>query len=536
MTLLTFLQESANEAAIHKASSALEDSIARSNFEALWKWSDSDSDRDQGSLDAVAKASEADAVDHGFVDRVLDDMWSDDETWIELLKDSSRQAQQRAHFARRPALTEAEREAVQAYADRAFPRGERLDRPDVGSRVQVIRDLVHTCPGGATDAFVRDYVRELPPGWRDSIVLDLKAGEHPVVCRWTATREKISATQAWCRNYRHRDQPRFEALESHWFEGERVVIPAAVSHATVTVEALARPRTMATLSTVSPTGLGPLDAVLATGGIPSGARVVVQAATAQGKTALEIAEAWAARGARVVWVATADEPRESVMARRRQRHGMPRADAVTSTDEEGLAPELFVVDGREHTIEEVLTLSPAPALLVLDPVSKVRMRDGAADPVVRIGGVLDLVEASGWTVLMSAAVVRGAGRRAATERALGGSRIEAGATLLLELTRSGDNLTIGIVKSRLGGEGMEIALRLDAERQRVLAAPADDGALSTDDRIWRDMRTVLAMDGPRAARTLAEKVRGRKTAVLAVVRQRLANGDLRQLDGKVGLP
>ncbi|MDF3069188.1 MAG: DnaB-like helicase terminal domain [Polyangiaceae bacterium] len=535
MTLLALLQ-SANETAIHKASSALEDSIARSNFEALWEWCDSWPFADQSNLSALARDSGAEAVDIGFVDTLLDDMWND-ETQL-LASDSERQAQLLAYFARRPALTDAERAAVQAYADAAFPRGEKLNRPDVGSRVQIIRDLVHTCPGGGTDAFVRDYVRELPPGWRDSIVLDLKAGEHPVVCRWTATREKISATQAWCRNYRYRDQPRFEALESLWFEGERVVIPAAVSRATVTIEQLAKPRITATPSTVTPTGLEPLDAVLATGGIPSGARVGIQASTAQGKTALmlEIAEAWAARGARVVWVATADEPRESVMARRRQRHGMPRAQALTSTDETALEPRLFVVDGRDHTIEEVLALSPAPALLVLDPVSKVRMRDGAADPVVRIGGVLDLVEASGWTVLMSAPVVRGAGRRVATERALGGSRIEAGATLLLELSRSGDNLTIGVVKSRLGGEGMEVALRLDAERQRVLAAPSDAGALSVEERIWRDVRAVLATDGPRVARALADKVRGRKTAVLAVVRQRLATGELRQVEGKVGLP
>jgi len=490
---------------------------------------------------AAPTCAGASATDTSFAEQLIQSIWTDVDSGGVFRRrggDAARRWEQ--YFARKPSLTLEEAEAIRAHVERLYPHG-----ADAGSHVQVVRDGGHVFPGGAAEPFVRDYLRTLPLGWTASIVVSLAAGKNPVICRWTDQRMLIGVTRRWCESGPRmpNGEPRFEALEDHTFgDAVRVMVPAATAARSATVEEIAAPPAprpaQTTDAVVMPTGIAALDSLLVTAGVPRGARVVVQAATAQGKTsvALEIAESLAERGARVVWYATSDEPRESILARRRQRVGMPRADALLSSDESMLDSRLFVVDGRKYTLEEVFECQGIDVLFV-DPISKIRTLQAASDPVSRVGHGLDLIEASGWTCWMTAATVRAAGRRTATERALGGARIEAGCSLLLELSRSGSDLAISVLKSRLGGEGQEVRLKLDAERQRIVALPDGLALVTAAERIKSDVLRVVAERGPRSARSLVESVSGKHELVRTAVRELLAAGALVTLEGKkVGLP
>jgi len=499
-------------------------------------------------LQALASATceGASATDAGFAERLIENIWCDARSGaIYRRRGGDAEKRWEEYFSRKPSLTPEAAEALNAHFDSVYPLDAEGDRRDAGSKVQIVRDGAHVFPGGEAAPFLRDYLRTLPPGWTESIVVSVAVGKQPVVCRWTDQRMLIGTTRRWCQSGPRlpNGEPRFEALEDHTFgDAVRVTVPASTAARAATVEEIAAPPAprpeQTTDAIVMPTGIAALDSLLVTGGVPRGARVVLQAATAQGKTsvALEIAESLAERGARVVWYATSDEPRESILARRRQRVGVPRADALLSSDESMLDSQLFVVDGRKYTLEEVFECQGIDVLFV-DPISKVRTLQAASDPVSRVGHGLDLIEASGWTCWMTAATVRAAGRRTATERALGGARIEAGCSLLLELSRSGSDLALSVLKSRLGGEGQEVRLKLDAERQRIIALPDGLALVTAAERIKSDVLRVVAERGPRTARSLVESVSGKHELVRTAVRELLAAGALVTLEGKkVGLP
>lgn len=511
-----------------------------------WRWCELENETLQNVCEPYSLATLAaptceiaEAIDEHFAGNMSDKLLDEDLPLLEEIyarRGPDALARWRKYVSARPAFTDAEFDALGACIKAQYRDG--FGWKDVGSHVQIVQDLDFIYAGGDAVAFARDYVRKLPPGWSESVVVSLRLGEHPVVCRWTTNRVPTSVTEVWAKAFGQR----FVVLRSYVFgTDERVVFPATnASAGAATLEQLASPPPVAAAVQVLPTGLEPLDAVLATGGVPTGGRVTAYGETANAKTTalLEMAEALASRGLRVVWIATGDEPRESIQARRRQRRGMSRVEALTSTNEHDL-DGIHVVDGRKVTLDDVLAAPGRIDALFLDPLTKVPTRGGSSDQVVHVGEVLDLVEASGVTTFMTAPVVRGAGRRAKTERALGGARIEAGATLLLELTRKGDDVAIHVVKSRLGGEGLEVAMRLDRERQRVLpalAAPgaAPTGAVSVEERIWADVQRLLAV-GPQSARELTEAVTGKATTVRAVVRAKLGAGALLKADGKVRL-
>lgn len=522
----------------------LEGTRLESTLAQWWTWLDAEhaalriNNGEPYSFDALASCESVDARDRNFVERLIEATL--DDPFEELMHRRGEEAAARwqAHRAQRPRLTPAELADLRQYIHRRFPN-QRGEGYDVGSRTQILMDRSTVFPGGDDPThFTEVYRARIPAGWESSSLLALRTGEHPVIVRWTAKRVEFEATSRWAQ---HADQyegaPRFEALEAYEFGSAHRIPLGNVAPAAPTIAALAARPAAPERTRVHPTGIGPLDAALATGGIPHGGRVVLQGTTAQAKTllALEAAEAMALSGLTVVWYASPDEPVESVLARRRQRMGVSRVEALATSDESMLEPRLVVVDGRRFTIEDVLECRGID-VLVLDPLTKTRTRHGASDPVVRVGHVLDLVEQSGLTALMTVPVVRGAGRRTAIERALGGSRIEAGASLLCELHREGTALTITLLKSRVGGEGTDVHVKLDPERQRVL--PDDSGAASMPvaQRIWRDVQRVLAERGPRSARAMTGSVTGKSVTVRSVIREKLGTGELVELDGLLSLP
>ncbi len=516
-----------------------------------WDWVDSEFAYEQRAgehydLESLASRTceSAHATDRYFVETLIEATYFDDAERREFLSKPGREralASWDRYIAARPALSAEELDALREHIRREYPE----EKCDAGSHVQILEDRGQIFPGGDSQAFVRNYARTLPIGWGESIVVCLSPAEPVVICRWTDARVHISDTSKWAASLPWvNGQRRFVALERYTFgEAERVVVPPPRPARALTLTQLAAPPPVLAWSkptTIHPTGIPALDREITTGGIATGSRIAIQAQTAQGKTSvcLEIAENWAARGLLVVWVATADDPRPAIVARRRQRLGMTERDALLSTDESMLDPRLFVVDGREHTLEDVLACRAQLDAVVIDPIVKVRTRNTSDDLIARVGQALDAVEQSALTTLMTTPVVRGSSRRVKTERAFGGSRIETGVNLLLELKRNGRDLTLEVVKARGLGmtEGQEIPLRLDRERQRVVSA---SDAVSGTEAIWTQVQNALVADGPRSARSLAEgagKVPGRSTTIRAVIRERLASGELVEVDGKLGLP
>lgn len=532
-------------------SSKLGDARLEQMLSEWWHWVDQEfaiEQREEEHFDleslAAPTCESASATDRYFVESLIEATYFDDGEKRMLLSKPGRERALKLwekYIALRPAFGSEELAALREHIRRRYPD----ENYDVGSHVQIISDRSQVFPGGDARAFARDYLRSLPIGWSESVTICLSPGHSPTICRWTAERVSLGTTQIWAKGLPLvAGAQRFVALEAYVFGGDvRVMIPASTVQArAASIQELAAPAPVQVAArpvVIYSTGIAPLDAVLSAGGIPSGSRVVIQAATAQGKSSIlfEIAESLAARGQLVAWLATSDEPRESVMARRRQRAGMSRADALRSVDESALNPALFVIDGRTVALEEVLACSSQISALFIDPISKFRTVHQAADPVAQIRYALRLVEESGLTVYMSAPLVRGAERRTKTERAFGGNGVETGANLLLEVRRSGADLTLEIIKSRgLGGEGQELALKLDADGQRVLPAGV---AVSSTDRIWDEVRRALSPGEPRSARSLAEgahKVAGRATTIRAVIRARLGSGELVEVDGKLAVP
>lgn len=498
---------------------------------------------------AAATCEGASATDSGFAERLIENTWCDANSgsvYRRRAGDAEKRWEQ--YLQRKPALVAEQAEAIRAHFDRLYPQNEMGDRRDAGSHVQIIRDHAHVFSGGASEPFVRDYLRTLPPGWAESIVVSLPAGSNPVVCRWTEQRLLIGATREWARLFRlPNGEPRFAVLEAYDFgNAPRVMVPAAtaarVAGSLAELAARTIPDERCGGTEVWPTGVAGLDAALSRmGGIPRGARVVVQApATGQSKTTLmlEIAENFAARGLNVVWLATGDDPRPAIQGRRRQRAaGMTQEEGFKSKDESMLNPRLLVFDGRAHDLEDVLRYAAEIDVLFLDPVTKIRTRCATDDPLTVVGHVLNLLENAGLTAFMAVPNVRGAKRRAPLEQSFGGSRVEAGASVVLDLHRQKTDVTIGILKSRYGGEDSELHVQIDLERQRIVAPAAGAVVTSAADRIKSDVLRVVAERGPRSARALLELVRGKNELVRAAVRELLAAGELVAVEGqKVGLP
>jgi hypothetical protein len=324
----------------------------------------------------------------------------------------------------------------------------------------------------AARAFAEQYRDRLPEEMRHlGFALGLEAGDRVHVALWLGEERTPYAIDAWLQSI-DREEPneRFQRLDRTprecWTKIEPVTRAASLRRPSFTIQS---------------TGVAPLDALLATGGIPRGARVYVQAATGQGKSAfdLHVAEHFAASGLRVVWIATSDESIESINARRLQRVGYARDEATRlaldgdATALGKLNPSLEVLDGQAVYLEDVI--ASAPDLLVLDPVQKVRTRAGeGCGELERIHAAAGVAEQSGITLLAASSKVRGAGRRSKIESALGGAFIENGATLLLDLTLDGDRLRGSVLKSRYGGAGESFELVLDAERQRLATPPGSD--------------------------------------------------------------
>lgn len=444
-----------------------------------------------------------------------------------------------------PTLTDAENEALDRWIIRAHNSLQFNNHPDLGSHTQILRDTETRFGGGPADVFTREYAKTLPPGWRESVILCLRSGEPVIVVRWTAERERIEDIRAWADATELDAQGcgRWEALDDLAIANEgytRVPIApskpvSADAHAArARLQALAAPvASDATSAAVHTTGVAALDAVLETGGVPArGARCVIQAPTANAKTtvALEIAEHYAACGLGVVWIATRDEPRESLIARRHQRAGRTRAEAIAlarAGDESGLCDQLLVVDGTAATLEDMLDQRAGFDVLFIDPLQKVRMRSGGSGAVGSVEAALELIELSGVTTWMTSAFVRGGTRRRARlEMSKGGAAIENGATLLLDLERAGDALTVRVLKSRYGGEDAELALTLDRERQRVHSSASS--ASQAEARIRADVLTALALSPgqPRTRSWLETTVTGRAVAIRATVKAMVADGTL----------
>lgn len=428
-----------------------------------------------------------------------------------------------------------------------------LDRHDYGSRTQIIRDNFRRCPAGDRNSFAQKYAADLPLGWRDSVLLYLCPGEPIVIVHWTPERETIDTTGAWLesenanpKNQRRNSyddedtiarweaRPTFESLGDNDF----VAIPPARAVNARTLESLAA-RAPERASSVTPTGIAPLDALLATRGLPSGARMFVQAATANAKTtlALEAACSLAERGHCVAWIATRDEPQESIYARLLQRAGHERAEAVTLASDpvarERACPRgLVVIDGTETDLEDVIGATPGPDVIAIDSLQKVRTCKGAGTTgVTAMTATLDVIEASRVTVIATSQIVRGASRRARIEASHGGSGIEYGATLIIDLALDGEELTGTILKSRYGGEGESFTLRLDRASQRLTAPEIAPVVSATEARLRAAICTALTEHGALTQRAILGRVTGAQNAIVAALKAAVERGEI-TLDGK----
>lgn len=457
-------------------------------------------------------------------------------------------------------LPEAERKVIR---DEHAKGGTRyaLD-PDV-ARWLLVEDRNETGPAdlppsdadawrAAAEAWAAGYRARLPLELRHLGMLVLpEPGKPIVVALWIETERPAATLRSWARavgggaDVRDDDgnlanPGRFRVLRnatacgSDWIKLE----PAKAAHASV--HALVARPTEAT-SVILRTGIAPLDALLATGGVPQrGARVVLQAPTANAKSTLnlEIAEFLAGTGLVIGWIATRDEPPESINARRLQRIGYSQADALRLVnDADALAklnPKLAVIDGRKWYLEDVLAAGGSgPDVLFVDPLQKVRSRAGEGrGQIEAIAAALDVIESSGVTTFMTSAMVRGAGRRARIEGSFGGVVIENGATLLLDLALTDDRLRVAVLKSRYGGEGESFDLTLDRERQRLTAPPA--ATVADADPLVESIRKVLANDGDPVALTQAQirvRVTGANTAIVEALKTGVSAG-LWTLDGR----
>lgn len=428
---------------------------------------------------------------------------------------------------RRPDLSEEFRRALHDALPRDKDGG--VIGPDLGSHVQIIEDqdrrVVFT--GGDAQRFADDYAKTLPIGWRDGVVLCLRKGAPVVIVRWTPERERISVTQEWagrqCDLVNGEQKHRWRVLR--FFDDAerciRVPIPPARIANRTAQDLVARAPEQPAGEGIIPTRIPALDAALALGGVPRGARVIVQGPPEAGKTLLmlEVAASYAASGLSVAWLATGDEAIDPIFRRWCQRGGMSREEAAAAPFRGMLTENLMLVDGTAFDMEEVL---PEFDVTFVDSLQEVRTRAGAgAGEIEKVKAALSVIADAKKTVWASSWLVRNAARRVKREASKGGSGVEYSATMLLHVELEGDVMTVELLKSRHGGKGTVLTLSADVERQRV--GPAASAHDDLQQRIEADVLVKLA-ERPRSQRELEADVTGTAVKIRNVVKALIARG------------
>jgi hypothetical protein len=397
----------------------------------------------------------------------------------------------------------------------------------------LLRDNATTCPVD----FVPDEADQLPPSalawaieYRAGLHADLRErgmrvgmtpGRPPVLAVWIGVAQPSHILRAWVEGIAARRfdvvrkpaiardfERKTEAYEvANWTTIEPVRVVTAARQAAFKIHT---------------TGIAPLDALLATEGIPRGARVYVQAATGHGKSVfdLQIGEHFADHGFRVALIATSDESAESITARRLQRiMKLDRKtalefamgdDAASIAARAKLNPNLTIVDGATTYLEDVI--ASEPALIICDPIQKIRTRAGGGDTYTldSTAAAVRVAEQSGITFVCASSKVKRAGRD--LEASFGGASIPNGATLQIDLERRGTTVNGRVLKSRYGGEGESFDLELDADRQALgtVAPPVSEVEIDRRARIL----DVLAK-GPKTANALRTWVAGKQPELKA---------------------
>lgn len=413
--------------------------------------------------------------------------------------------------------------------------------PDLGSHVQILESNFDRFPGGDPERFASEYARKLPLGWRDSIIVCLRSGAPIVIVRWSAKRERIESTRRWAEGeteWVNGDaRRRWCVLETFNGSGDtRIPIPPAVTPRVRSRGDLAAKIDVARAADVVPLPIRALNAVLSNGGVPQGSRVILQGPPGSGKTAIaiELAAGLAADEKiapnAVAWVATSDEPADSICRRFVQREGGEMRNVFCGKN-------LIVIDGREVDLEDVF--AAGFSFVFVDSLQAARTRAGAKmGRLESVAAAVAVISAAKVPAFATSHVVRGAERRSKMASAYGGAGIEHAATLLLDVSRDGDAVIVEIVKSRgLGGEDQKVALVLDRERQRIVSPAATAGADAVEARIRADVLAALA-SGPKSVKALAEReIDGKAVTVRRIVKAMVAAGEITERDdGTVGLP
>jgi hypothetical protein len=392
-------------------------------------------------------------------------------------------------------------------------------------------------------AFVTDYRAKLPEPMRElGIVVGLAPrGGSLHVAVWLGEDRTPFEISAWLAKFNDYESGRFKVREAAPYDLKWVPL-----------EPVTKTRTLAELvftATESidllPSGLVGLDALR--GGIQRrGDRIVVQAETGNAKTALALtmAESLAARGFKVAWLATPDEPSASIIARRLQRIGYAYEDAKKHVSDRAALAKLngglMVIDGNGCTLEEAL--AARPDFLFVDNIQKVKSNAGRGlSQHAAVEPRLEAIEASGVTTIVTSRMVRGAGKRGGNrlEGSYGGSAVEGGATVLLDLVLTGAELVVTMRKGRGPGEGESFALELDRAKQTLTPLRGTVAPSELDEVVDEVLGVLADRDGTplslRAVQVIARMPRARRKAdVLAALKRAVETGRVTKADGKNG--
>ncbi len=410
---------------------------------------------------------------------------------------------------------------------------ERNDVDPAARRWLLARDTKAVCPVTAASSWVAEYRAGLHEQLRElGMVVGLSPGAPPVLAVWTGVEQTPHVLREWLRGVGK------ESLE---------FAPEANVAEWVTLAPVRAERSLADLAFTPtesigllPSGLDDLDRLR--GGIQRrGDRVIIQAATGNAKTALALtmAESLAARGFKVAWLATSDELAASIIARRLQRTGKYTYESAKEhvNDPAALAllnPNLMVIDGCRVVLEDVL--AARPDFLFADNLQKMISRVGAGKGELEaLNAALKLIEADGTTAVLTSRMVRGADKRGnRIEGSYGGVAIEGGATVLLDLRLTGDELDVTVLKGRGPGEHDSFRLTLDRAKQTLAPCPCHGtvaAPLSEAEANRREQILTVLAKGPKTARAIQTWVPGKYPDVKASLAELVAAGKV-VLDGK----
>jgi hypothetical protein len=388
---------------------------------------------------------------------------------------------------------------------------------------------------------VADYRAGLPKEMRElGIVVGLEVGKTVHVAVWLGEDLTPFEISAWLATFNDHESDRFKRLDH---TPRRAWVPLAPAVKTRSLAELAVTGTESI--DLIPSGLAGLDDLR--GGIQRrGDRVIVQAETGNAKTALALtmAESLAARGFKVAWLATPDEPAASIIARRLQRIGYSYDDAKKHAgDRTSLAKlntNLTVIDGTGCTLEEAL--AARAEFLFVDNIQKVNSIAGRGlSQHAAVEPRLEAIEASGVTTIVTSRMVRGAGKRGGNrlEGSYGGSAVEGGATVLLDLVLTGTELVVTMRKGRGPGEGQSFALELDRAKQTLTPCHGTPAPHALDEVVDEVVALFTDKDGTplslRAVQVIARMPRARRKAdVLGALKRAVEIGKATKADGKNG--